>query len=193
MSTSLPSAEPTPSPSRPAAPHQILHIAFWGVDAETLARDVQTHALTQPGWTERLHITAHDLPHANCQESSQEAMQTWLATELQTCGTRPHLSLLVPSESTPSAVVGDLQLRNALISANVGFQVLYGATTAERIRNTANAIALTAKAILPSSERACFVVSDIAKPIHPRMRSWSCEKCSDPECEHRLFTGLLPA
>ena len=20
---------------------------------------------------------------------------------------------------------------------------------------------------------------------------WSCEKCSDPECEHRLFTGLL--
>jgi len=20
---------------------------------------------------------------------------------------------------------------------------------------------------------------------------WSCEKCSDPDCEHKLFTGLL--
>ena len=65
MSTSLPSAEPTPSHSRPAAVRQILHIAFWGVDAKTLARDVQAHALTQSGWNERLHITAHDLPHGN--------------------------------------------------------------------------------------------------------------------------------
>ncbi|QIL69755.1 hypothetical protein G7048_04875 [Diaphorobacter sp. HDW4B] len=188
MSTSLPSAEPTPSPSRPAL-RKILHIAFWGVDAQTLARDIQAHALTQPGWTERLHITAHDLPHADC----LEAMQTWLTSELQTSGTRPHLSLLVPSGAAQNANAGELQLRNALISAGVSFQVLYGATSEERIRNTTNAIALTAKAILPSSERACFVVSDIAKPINPRMRSWNCEKCSDPECEHRLFTGLLPA
>jgi hypothetical protein len=24
-----------------------------------------------------------------------------------------------------------------------------------------------------------------------RLRAWNCEKCSDPVCEHRLFTSLV--
>ena len=28
-------------------------------------------------------------------------------------------------------------------------------------------------------------------PLAMRLRAWDCEKCSDPECEHRLFTSLV--
>ena len=169
---------------------RILHIAFWGVDAHTTAAAFETHARAQPGWTERLQITAHDLPKTV--DAGTDAITDWLAAELGTAP-RPHLSLLVPSDPARHTVPIELHLRSALIQAGVSFQVLYGAAMTEQVRNTANALALTAKAILPSSERACFAVDDTTKPIHPRMRSWNCEKCSDPECEHKLFTGLLPA
>ncbi|QIL81285.1 hypothetical protein G7047_16225 [Diaphorobacter sp. HDW4A] len=183
MSTSLPSAEP----SHPTV-HRILHIAFWGIDAQTTAAAFEIHTQAQPGWTKRLQITAHDLPQA----LDANAIPNWLAVKLDT-SPRPHLSLLVPSNPAQHTIASELHLRSALIQAGVSFQVLYGAAMAEQVRNTANALALTAKAILPSSERACFVVNDTTKPINPRMRSWNCEKCSDPECEHKLFAGLLPA
>ena len=194
MSTSRPSAEPLPlGTSTPSSPHpnfpQTLHIAFWGTGAEALASEFNAHALMQTGWVERLRITAHEMPHAD----DSHAMRDWLAAELKPNRTLPHLNLLAPSNSPRDAIASELRLRDALIDAGIGFQVLYGTSASERIHNAANAVALTAKAVLPSSERACFVINDIANPGHPRMRSWNCEKCSDPECEHKLFTGLLSA
>ena len=190
----LPSADQPPPASR--LNHLPLRISLWGIEAAVMADALQSHAKDQAGWSERLVIHAHchtalQNPSAMSAESQRTHLSQWIAHELSTIQ-RPHLSLLVPAQS-PSFEVNELALRTALAEANLGFQVLYGATLAERLRNAANAVALTARTYLPSAESARFAVTDIAKPTHPRMRSWSCEKCSDPECEHRLFTGLTAA
>ena len=31
---------------------------------------------------------------------------------------------------------------------------------------------------------------DLLRLLSMRLRAWDCEKCSDPECEHRLFSAL---
>lgn len=158
-----------------------------------MADALQSHADLQPGWSERIAIHAHcfdalQQPGAMRCEQQRTQLGQWLAHELKTFD-QPHLSLLVPVQS-PNFHANELALRSALTNSMMGFQVLYGATLQERLRNAANAIALTARALLPSSESAHFAITDIAKPTHPRMRAWSCEKCSDPECEHKLFSGL---
>lgn len=66
----------------------------------------------------------------------------------------------------------DAQVREVLAQAGVAFRVVYGQGE-ERLKN-----ALAAIEGHPDGE------------IVPR-RAWNCEKCSDPDCEHRLFTGLL--
>ena len=79
----------------------------------------------------------------------------------------------------------DQQLRAALASNGTSFQVLYG-TSEERLAQAMNLITTrvsqpTKSATLPNSE-----VSDQRKPW-----LWSCDKCSDPQCEHKLLTALL--
>ena len=184
-----PSAEATlAGVASPASPivRRTVRIGIWGASAEAHAHAMQAYASEQPGWEDRLVITAHELPL----EASPQWLEHWLGEELASeRANQPHLSLLVPTAT--ASMHGELQLRQGLANAGLGFQVLYGETMVERLRNAANAIALTARSVLTRSESACFAVSDVAKPIHPRMRSWSCEKCSDPECEHRLFTGLV--
>lgn len=68
----------------------------------------------------------------------------------------------------------DKLVRAALGRARIDYKVIYG-SGAERLRNA-------------------LMASDAI--LTPRMQKnsdpiWSCDKCSDPECEHRLFTGLL--
>ena len=70
----------------------------------------------------------------------------------------------------------DALVRSALERAGIPYRVIYG-TGPQRL-----AAALHALAQAPAQE--------IAPASRPWI--WSCEKCSDPECEHRLFTGLLP-
>jgi nicotinamide riboside kinase len=70
----------------------------------------------------------------------------------------------------------DAEIRDALQRARVPYRMVYGSGS-ERLRNALAAI-------------------DSASPEDPRVRAaarpwtWSCDKCSDPDCEHRLFTGL---
>lgn len=66
----------------------------------------------------------------------------------------------------------DALVRDILGKAGVPYRVVYGQGE-ERLRN-----ALTA------------IEGDPRGEIRPR-RAWTCEKCSDPDCEHRLFTGLV--
>jgi nicotinamide riboside kinase len=68
----------------------------------------------------------------------------------------------------------DARLRSALGRAGVSFRVVYGRGE-ERTRNAlAPLLALLGE-----------------RPAEPGPRwTWSCEKCSDPDCEHRLFTRL---
>lgn len=70
----------------------------------------------------------------------------------------------------------DALVRGALELAGIPYRVIYG-TGPQRL-----AAALHALAQAPAQEG-----TQASRPW-----VWSCDKCSDPACEHRLFTGLLP-
>jgi hypothetical protein len=70
----------------------------------------------------------------------------------------------------------DALVREALQKAGIAYRVVYGRGE-ERTRNAlAPVLALLGESRPEGSERVRW--------------TWSCEKCSDPECEHRLFTAL---
>lgn len=67
----------------------------------------------------------------------------------------------------------DAQVREALQQAGIAFRVVYGQGE-ERTRN----------ALAP-------VLALLGEATHPQRRwTWACDKCGDPQCEHRLFTAL---
>ncbi len=74
----------------------------------------------------------------------------------------------------------DAALRRELQAAHIPFQTVYGHGEA-RLQQALRAIGPL-----------------LGQPLVPQDRSlsegrvaWNCEKCSDPACEHRLFTALL--
>jgi nicotinamide riboside kinase len=71
----------------------------------------------------------------------------------------------------------DAQIREALARARIPYRMVYGSGD-ERLRNALVAI----DSASPEDERANGSA---------RRWTWSCDKCSDPECEHRLFSLLL--
>jgi nicotinamide riboside kinase len=75
------------------------------------------------------------------------------------------------------------KVRAALTSAKLPFTVIHGLGT-ERLSNAWNAITAFV-------DRADDVRSATSSKAGNSGWSWSCEKCSDPICEHRLFTELL--
>lgn len=74
--------------------------------------------------------------------------------------------------------IGDKLLREALSQNQIPYHVIYGSGS-ERLRN---ALACLANLGLQPT-------GDEVPP--PSGWRWTCEKCSDPDCEHRLFTDLL--
>jgi hypothetical protein len=96
----------------------------------------------------------------------------------------PGDATLVMGLDLPSASGGeaaDARLRTRLQSAGVAFQVVYG-VGAQRLR--AALVALTAAGVLPPGL--------VRRHEEGGAAGWigACEKCSDPACEHRLFTRL---
>lgn len=89
----------------------------------------------------------------------------WVADGLQRDG--PHVREPV-----------DAMVRAALGRAGVAYSVVHG-SGGQRLTNAWNALNLAAQADPP----AAASTSGAAR--------WSCDKCSDPVCEHRLFTDLL--
>jgi nicotinamide riboside kinase len=77
----------------------------------------------------------------------------------------------------------DALVRTALSGAGLSFAVVHG-TGSERLSNAWNAI----NSIAGNEGRARARGRPDSKPAS---WSWPCEKCSDPECEHRLFSDLL--
>jgi len=94
----------------------------------------------------------------------------WMADGLQRDG--PHVREPV-----------DTLLRGALSRSGVTWQVIYGHGPA-RLDNALNAIYSIANNDL-------MTLGTGQKTLKSAAWSWSCEKCSDPGCEHRLFTDLL--
>ena len=90
----------------------------------------------------------------------------------------------------------DAELRRQLQASGTPYRVVYGSTA----RRLTTALATVQALQAPTQSTA---VSLTRAPIggadgrdedddqgHLKMRSWGCEKCSDPVCEHRLFTSL---
>jgi nicotinamide riboside kinase len=67
----------------------------------------------------------------------------------------------------------DSLVRDILAKADIPYRVVYGSGQ-ERLRNALGAIDAS---LAPRGETRSWV--------------WQCDKCSDPECEHRLFRKLL--
>ena len=80
----------------------------------------------------------------------------------------------------------DALLRAALQGAGLPFQTVYG-TAARRLQNALRALSPCLTPLLGQPP-----VATEETRINPRP-GWTCEHCSDPDCEHRLFTSLLNA
>ena len=98
------------------------------------------------------------------------------------------LDLPCPPAQQPDRDAADARLRAALARAGLRYQVVYGQGE-RRIGNALNAIKNIATGAYPSSATGTFE-SNIGTRT-ARLRDWNCEKCSDPQCEHRLFTSLV--
>lgn len=77
----------------------------------------------------------------------------------------------------------DLSIRAALTRAAVPYRVIYG-TGEERLAQALQA----AERLLPRAGKPPRLSSYANKPS---AWVWLCDKCSDPQCEHRLLTDLL--
>ena len=75
----------------------------------------------------------------------------------------------------------DAKIRAALVRGGIPFQVVYGSGEA-RLQHTLRCINSTFE------DRA---LQKRTQNQTARLRNWVCERCSDPECEHRLFQDLL--
>lgn len=85
---------------------------------------------------------------------------------------RVHEAASLPREAV------DAQLRATLARGQIAYTVVYGLGLA-RLEAALNAIA-------PWRHERIKPDSSARSPWQ-----WSCEKCSDPQCEHQMFTGLL--
>ena len=77
----------------------------------------------------------------------------------------------------------DALVRAALTGARLSFAVVHG-TGSERLSSAWNAINSIAGSEGRPRARGRF-------DSKPAAWTWPCEKCSDPECEHRLFSDLI--
>lgn len=94
----------------------------------------------------------------------------------------------------------DAMVRSALGGAGIAFQVVYGqgedrlhsalrALNVGKIRqNAIESIASTADVKSSKSTKSNQNTRELR--IARATWVWACDKCSDPACEHRLFTGL---
>ncbi len=78
----------------------------------------------------------------------------------------------------------DALVRAALDGAGITYRIVYGSGRA-RLDNALFAINSVATGEGIPVAQGLFRSQDVTS--HP----WACEKCSDPDCEHKLFSGLL--
>jgi hypothetical protein len=138
-------------------------IALLGADEDAKAAlaDAMAQRLEERGIGAKLVVVA----------APEEALE---AEALEAC--RQALILLVAS---PSHTTVDNLLRKSLIDAHLGFAVVHGQGQ-EQLANALNAVGVPADADAHRAGARALTAW-----------SWNCEKCSDPVCEHRLFTDLL--
>lgn len=101
------------------------------------------------------------------------------------------LDLPCAAGDRPGQEAADAHLRAALSSAGVGYRVVYGQGD-QRTASALNAIKNIATSAYKSSAGGHFGLKNEEQiERSARLQAWNCEKCSDPECEHRLFSALM--
>jgi nicotinamide riboside kinase len=80
----------------------------------------------------------------------------------------------------------DTLLRQTLDDARIAYRVIYGLGD-DRQHNAIKSIHLNTT----NSIAACAINTWTTDQKHSKKWVWSCDKCSDPECEHRLFSQLV--
>jgi len=87
----------------------------------------------------------------------------------------------------------DAAVRATLQRAAVPYAVVHG-NGPQRLASAWNAITRTAE-VEDSPDAASATALNLRDPRDPPTAAsgwrWSCDKCSDPACEHRLFTDLV--
>ncbi len=79
----------------------------------------------------------------------------------------------------------DSRIRAALARGGINYQVVYGSG----VSRLQNALRCLTSASPSAAVSAAEDLEPKDKPV--RFKNWVCERCSDPECEHRLFQDLL--
>ena len=79
----------------------------------------------------------------------------------------------------------DTLLRQALEHSGIAYRVVYGQGH-QRLNN-----ALLALGMAGEDEAARTTRDKAQYAINEGRTVWQCNECSDPECEHKLFSGLL--
>ena len=191
----------------PAIPVRIALLGTPGESLEAFARTVALHldpvhaAIDTCPALSAAVLQWLDLPAPLSQaEAAKEALASLasahaataaltLLTGLESPGGSPFPALPTSPSSSPQRSTSerfDACLRQALSAAGVAYRVLYGSDD-ERLRSTLNAIKNIAASAVNTAAEPAFDANAL-RPV--RLRAWSCEKCSDPECEHKLFTAL---
>ena len=163
------------------APHSGVHELLAALTAELGVHTAQLHPLMQALPSADSALPAHP------QASLLQPVPITLLTGLDwPC----------PPDEQENREQRDAELRRQLQAGGTPYRVVYG-STARRL-TTALAAAQALQASSPST-----AVSITRAPVGSaagrdedddqgrlKMRYWGCEKCSDPICEHRLFTSL---
>ena len=150
------------------------HIAVLGAPgsgAEPLAQALR-QALPDLQITEQLH-SAEQPPQLVLPDLA-------LVMGLDAGATPPDMALLATLERI------DTDIRHQLLTLGVPYRVVYGRDAPARFSQ-----ALLALGLSPTDPAALAVREQAQYQLNRGRTPWSCETCSDPDCEHRLFTGLL--
>jgi nicotinamide riboside kinase len=84
----------------------------------------------------------------------------------------------------------DAMVRAALHGAGIDYKVIYGRQE-ERLHNALLALGLDTHSVDPVLLSAQLAREQGQFALNQGRTAWACDKCSDADCEHRLFTGLL--
>lgn len=107
------------------------------------------------------------------------------ASQLALCDS---VLLIGLAKGAEAAMAGHMQFREALSQAGLPYQVIYGLNEKPLVELIAFNIAFMQGQQVPASGDAW----PGGKPANPRAQwVWPCDKCSDPQCEHRLLTDLI--
>jgi len=84
----------------------------------------------------------------------------------------------------------DTMVRAALQGAGIAYKVIYGQEE-ERLHNALLALGLDTHSFHPILLAAQRSREQGQYALNQGRTAWACDKCSDADCEHKLFTGLL--